>query len=96
MVDLTQPLHSSTSILHGLPTRNTSAAERYGSRIKTAKVDRNQELFCKPWNDNRNNTGCTDESCQSRHACDVLLPNGTACDMDHRRTEHTGATVPLF
>ena len=89
-----KPLQSSSGALKKIQDR-TTAVQRYGSQFKTAKMDSQKKQFCKPWNDHRNQVGCTINRCNNRHACDVLLPSGKPCEGDHRRVNHSGPTVPF-
>ena len=74
----------------------STAIARYGSGIKTCKVDRGGKQLCKAWNDNRGGKGCTFTNCTQVHACDVQLPDGSPCgDKGHKRINHTGPTVPF-
>ena len=65
-------------------------AKQPGPQIKSVRADKDGKLFCKHWNDNRNGTGCHfGATCTAKHACDALMPDGSACNAtNHKRANH--------
>ena len=55
-------------------------------RALTVSMAKGGRKLCKPWNDGR---GCTNKNCDDLHACDIRLPDGSACmSRSHSRLNH--------
>ena len=81
----------------GHPAKDTPSAKTANpngsGKVKTCRANKEGKEFCKPWNDVR---GCDNPRCGKKHACDIQLPNGSACnDTRHNRDGHRGPTVAL-